>query len=240
MITRRTFIAAATAAVAAGLAGCSDSSGSDGTASSAVTVTPYSLSHGERQLWLKLERDSHVEKNETAYLYVFENGKLVSRSVSAVKLGDLRDMSDEEVESAFEESDQAFIDAYPTEAQAKQLVNYYKMDEPYDVSAVIVEADGTGNNAKSERLRMDGVREKTTQYTPAGALPTTAMETLTLEFELSSSFDEDPWTIYEDRYGGFRVSTNQKGSTWFVTRLDQSKTYALELDAPGTEGVQSE
>ena len=62
MITRRTFIAAATAAVAGGLAGCSDSSRSDGTASSAVTVTPYSLSHGERQLWLKLERDADVEK----------------------------------------------------------------------------------------------------------------------------------------------------------------------------------
>ena len=239
MITRRTFIAAATAAVAAGLAGCSDSSGSDGTASSAVTVTPYSLSHGERQLWLKLERDADVEKNETAYLYVFESGKLVSRSVSAMKIGDLRGKSDEEVESAFEESDQAFIDAYPTEDQAKQLVNYYKMDEPYDVSAVIVETDGTGNNAKSERLRMDGVREKTTQYTPAGALPA-MMENLTLDFELPSSFDEGSWTVYENSYGGFRVSENQKGATWFVMRLDQSSTYAFELDAPGTEGIQTE
>ena len=157
-----------------------------------------------------------------------------------MKIGDLRGKSDEEVESAFTESDQAFIDDYPTAAQTEQLVNYYVMNEPYDISAAIVETDGTGNNAKCEKLRMDGVREKTTQYTPAGALPTTAMETLTLEFELSSSFDEDPWTIYENRYGGFRVSANQKGSTWFVTRLDQSKTYAFELDAPGTEGVQSE
>jgi hypothetical protein len=240
MITRRTFIAAVATAVAAGLAGCSDSSGSDSTASSAVTVTPYSLSHGERQLWLKLERDAHVEINEAAYLYVFENGRLVTRSVSTVKIGDLRDKSDEEIESAFEESDQAFIDAYPTEAQAKQLVNYYKMDKPYDISATIVETDGTGNSAKSEKLRMDGVREKTTQYTPAGALPMAAIETLTLEFELSSSFNKGSWTVYGNSYGGFRVSANQKDTTWFVMRLNQSKTYAFEFDAPGAEGVQAE
>jgi hypothetical protein len=240
MITRRTFIAAVATAVAAGLAGCSDSSGSDRTASSAVTVTPYSLSHSERQLWLKLERDADVEKDEAAYLYVFENGKLISRSISSVKIGDLRDKSDEEVESAFAESDQAFVDAYPTETQAEQLINYYAMDEPYDISATIVETDGTGNNAKSEKLRMDGVREKTTQYTPAGALPMALMETLTLEFELPSSFDKGSWTVYEDSYGGFRVSANQKGATWFVTRLNQSKTYAFELDAPGTEGIQTE
>lgn len=222
------------------LAGCSDSSGSDDTASSITTVTPYSLSHGERQLWLKLERDANVEKNEAAYLYVFENGKLISRSISSVKIGDLRDKSDEEVESAFAESDQAFVDAYPTETQAEQLINYYAMNEPYDISATIVETDGTGNSAKSEKLWMDGIREKTTQHTPAGALPTAAMETLTLEFELPSSFDEGSWTIYGNSYGGFRVSANQKGATWFVMRLDQSKTYAFEFDAPGAEGVQAE
>lgn len=240
MINRRRFIAMSLAVMAFGITGCSGIASESGMAPNEGTITPYSLSHGARQLWFKLELENDVEKDEPAYLYVFENGRLTYRSIATVKMGDLRGKSDEEVEAAFADADKAFIDAYPTDYQSRKGVDYYVMNEPYDISATIVFTDGTGNNAKSEQLAMYDIQDKTTQYTPLGVCKRSLMETLTMEFTLPSSFYSDPWTIYENSYGGFKVCENHHRTTWFVTRLNPGKSCSFELDAPGTEGLQTQ
>ena len=207
------------------------------------TITPYSLSHGDRSLWFKVGNGKNnnyenVSKDAVVYLYVFEEGKLTYKSNYGTQLGKVSDMPDDEVIKKFEEGDawlkEKYQNADPTAIDKDTF--FYILNSPLNISTVILNTDDTGNQTTSEELAMYDIGTNMSSIAPNGA-DSPVSEKASWKMTLSDP-TEKMFQIYDAHYGGFKLKEQSIPNMWFVTRVNDSEECVFTLDAVGTEGTE--
>ena len=194
-----------------------------------TVITPASIAYGEHQM-LYVAND--LAKDSTCRLYVFENGVLTFRSNSTLVLGDLVDMSDEEIISVCKKADE----------QSRNEAHDY--DEPFfefvenpEVTTVELITDKSGNNTSREVIAMDECNVmKISEGKEVQGIGRDTSKRIGLEcWEIV-----EPQPIFSSYFGGFHgngIVDAKEGSKYLLVKIDDPENTSIEWDAVGTEGT---
>lgn len=210
--------------LAFGLFGCAgDSSGN----SSKETLTPSSIVNADKQFLFVAD---DIAKDSPAQLYIFESGTLTFRSNAAIKLGDLVDLSDEEIEAAYREAEEK------NRLEKHDYNNaFVEFTTAPKVTAVELYTDNSGNVVVWESAVLEGYEAQ--QISEGEVVTKMSGSSWSHSFNLEFLEIVEPQPIFDGYFGGFLGNGYTSDQGYLLVRLHDADSVSFAWDEVGAEGT---
>lgn len=211
--------------LAFGLFGCAGGSSGNG---SKETLTPSSIVNADKQLLFVAD---DIAKDSPAQLYIFENGTLTFRSNTAINLGDLVELSDEEIEAAYREAEEK-----SRQEKHDYSNTFYEFTVAPKVASVELYTDKSGNVVERECVVLEGYEAQ--QVSEGEATVKMSGSTWSHSFNLEFWLIVEPEPVFDGYFGGFGGSgyTGDNGN-YLLVKLDDATAATFAWDEIGAEGT---